>query len=335
MLFRHFFTVVCGVLVFNLFVGMASASQITDHRVVVDVDDKYVAHFKVVMTFAELDTDRVSYLVFARVGNPRASDILGELECSAEKQAYGTQISCIPKSKMKINYTVEFEFEAYDLVKDIENAELFSYSYGVKSPTSNFSITIIMPPGAALLSAIDFDPYFPSGATIGTELGRRVFLEWDVMKPELGRTYTFGSYFEYVGVPVNPQPDEGNDFGNPIMATFLVLILVVAVTAAVFYIGQRRGRKSSERDEGDVKRVFSVLMEDERKVIDAILEKGDKCKQRDIVKATDFSKAKVSRIMAELEARGIITRTRVGRTNKVIINESFEKKQPPSTAQQS
>ena len=334
MRFRYFFTVGCSVLVFLLFAGMASASQITDHSVVVDIDDKYVAHVKAVMTFAELDTDTVSYLVFARIGNPRASDILGVLDCSAEKQSYGTQISCVPKSKMRVNYTVEFDFEAYELVNDVENVEHFSYSYGVKNPTSNFSMKIIMPPGAALLSANDFDPYFPSGATIGTELGRRVFLEWNVAKPELGRTYIFGSYFEFVGTPENPL-DDGKGIGDPVIMTFLVLVLVVAVAAGVFYIGQRRGRKTSEKNGGHVKRVFSVLMEDERKVIDAILEKGDKCKQRDIVKATDFSKAKVSRIMSELEARGIITRTRVGRTNKVIINESFEKKQTDSTAEKS
>jgi len=185
----------------------------------------------------------------------------------------------------------------------------------------SYDLKVLLPEGAALLSADNFDPYFPPGAQIGTEMGRKVSLEWNVLGPDLGKTYTFESHFEFVGKPpepvdpVEPAPDEW-DYG------FLAVVgFVVAALFAVLYYFLRVRKK----DGGGVKRVFSVLKDDERRVVDFVLEKGDKCKQRDIVRATDFSKAKVSRIMLELEERGILSRVRVGRTNRVILNADVKR----------
>ena len=314
-----------SVFAFLLFSGMGFASQIMDHTILVDIDDGNAAHFDVEMTFSELTTERINYLVFARIDNARGSDILGELECVVEKQTYGAQISCAPNSKMRENYTVEMSFDSYGLVRKSGDAELFSYSYGVKDPTANFALTILLPEGASLLSAEDFDPFFPEGAVIGTEMGRRVSLEWDVLKPELGRTYTFDSYFEFVGkLPdvVEPVDDTGDGDGQDYGLLFATGAGILAVVMVLYYFRRRAGRGTG------VKRVFSVLKGDERRVIDVILLKGDKCKQRDIVRATDFSKAKVSRIMTELEARGILSRERIGRTNRVVLSENMGKTKP-------
>lgn len=314
-----------SVFAFLLFSGMGFASQIADHTILLDIDDGNAAHFDVRVTFVELTTERINYLVFARIDNARGSDVLGELECVVEKQTYGAQISCAPNSKMRENYTVEMSFDSYDLVRRSGDAELFSYSYSVKDPTNDFHIRILLPEGASLLSAEDFDPFFPEGAVIGTEMGRRVSLEWDVLKPDLGRTYTFDSYFEFVGkLPdvVEPVDDTGDGDGQDSGLLFAAGVVIVVVM--VLYYFRRRVEKSGS----GVKRVFSVLKGDERRVIDVILLKGDKCKQRDIVRATDFSKAKVSRIMTELEARGILSRERIGRTNRVVLSENMGKTKP-------
>ncbi len=305
---------------------MGFASQVAEHRVSADIDDEGVVHFEVEVTFVELNTERVNYLVFARIANAEASDVLGELECIVEKETYGSQISCVPNSKMRENYTVGFSFDAYDLVRKSGGSDLFSYSYSIKDPTMSYNLRVLLPEGAALLSAEDFDPYFPPGAQIGTEMGRRVSLEWNVLGPELGRTYIFESHFEFVGKPpepvepVEPVPDD-RDYDYGLLAV-VGLLGVAALFAVLYYF--LRVRKSGV-DAAGVKRVFSVLKDDERKVVDFIVEKGEKCKQRDIVRATDFSKAKVSRIMLELEERGILSRVRVGRTNRVVLKADVRK----------
>ena len=330
MLFRQIFVFSC-IFAFLLFFSMGFASQIAEHHVSADIDDDSIVHFDVEVTFVELNTERVNYLVFARIANAKASDVLGELECIIEKENYGSQISCIPNSKMKENYTVEFSFDAYDIVRKSGGADLFSYSYSIKDPTSSYDLRVLLPEGAALLSADDFDPYFPPGAQIGTVLGRKVSLEWNVLGPELGRTYIFESHFEFVGkppepvAPVEPAPDE-RDYDYRLLA-IIGLIGIAAILAVRYYFLRIR-----KKDGTGVKRVFSVLKDDERKVVDFILEKGEKCKQRDIVRATDFSKAKVSRIMLELEERGILSRVRVGRTNKVVLNTDVKRDRKQNTS---
>jgi len=115
MLFRQMFVFSC-IFAFLLFFSVGFASQVSEHHVSADIDDD-VVHFEVEVTFLELNTERVNYLVFARIDNAEASDVLGELECIVEKETYGSQISCVPNSKMRENYTVGFSFDAYDLVR--------------------------------------------------------------------------------------------------------------------------------------------------------------------------------------------------------------------------
>ena len=66
-------------------------------------------------------------------------------------------------------------------------------------------------------------------------------------------------------------------------------------------------------------------MEDEKKIIDAINHFGDGCKQKDVVKYTNFSKAKVSRLIDNLEKRNILKRERIGKIVKLyILDESLK-----------
>ncbi len=329
MLFRKTLVSCSYVFAFLLFVNIGFASQVAEHYVSADIDDNGIVHFEVELKFIELNTERINYLVFARIDNAEASDILGELECIVEKETYGSQISCVPNSMMRENYTVEFSFDAYDLVRKSGGSDLFSYSYSIKDPTLDYNLWILLPDGAALLSAEDFDPYFPPGAQIGTEMGRRVSLDWNIQKPELGKTYTFESHFEFVGkppediTPVEPVDDK-KDYTQIMTIGFGIIALFIAI---YYFLITRK------KDDHSVKRVFAVLKDDERKVVDFIIEKGEKCKQKDIVRATDFSKAKVSRIMLELEERGILSRERVGRTNRVILNADVRHNRKQDTSE--
>ena len=69
---------------------------------------------------------------------------------------------------------------------------------------------------------------------------------------------------------------------------------------------------------------MKILKNDERKVIDIIKERGGMCKQRVIVRETDFSKAKVSRLVKDLEERGLLRTEKAGRSKKVYIKKSSE-----------
>lgn len=63
--------------------------------------------------------------------------------------------------------------------------------------------------------------------------------------------------------------------------------------------------------------VLRLLDGDERRLMRVILESRGDVLQRDLVAATAFSDAKVSRLLDRLEERGLVVRERQGMTNRV------------------
>lgn len=68
---------------------------------------------------------------------------------------------------------------------------------------------------------------------------------------------------------------------------------------------------------------YTILTEDEEKVVRAILDSGGTITQDKLPEKTDFSRPKISRIIADLSVRGIIVKERHGRTQKLIISRDF------------
>ena len=64
--------------------------------------------------------------------------------------------------------------------------------------------------------------------------------------------------------------------------------------------------------------ILPILTDSERRVMEILLREKKGVDQRKIVKETEFSKAKISRVIQDLSDRGLVERTRKGRTN--IIN---------------
>jgi uncharacterized membrane protein len=75
-----------------------------------------------------------------------------------------------------------------------------------------------------------------------------------------------------------------------------------------------------EKNGNDVDR---YLKEDERIVINVLRMKHDSCTQATLRVVTDFSKARLSRILSELEERGIIYKEQQGRKNLITLKTSL------------
>jgi uncharacterized membrane protein len=75
---------------------------------------------------------------------------------------------------------------------------------------------------------------------------------------------------------------------------------------------------------------LKVLREPGKRILEVIVNKGGEVLQRDLYLETDFSKAKISRTLRELEARNIIQRRQYGGTKKVILSD-WMRKEPVSS----
>lgn len=87
---------------------------------------------------------------------------------------------------------------------------------------------------------------------------------------------------------------------------------------AVFSRGLPDAKAAEEKP---VSSIDSYLKEDERVIINILRMKHNSCSQATLRVITDFSKAHLSRLLKELEERGVIFKRQSGRKNLITLNE--------------
>lgn len=277
--------------------SLSLASQIDSHDMQVFLSPEGWGDVNVTIKYEELTTAEVFYQVHNRPDDIQGFDSQGELDCAVRQLASGWQVSCKPGVETPSdNYTVTMAFRMHDLQRRAGDAVMFSYQHDVITPTSRLRLYIVLPEGRGLVQEEATTPFFPPTATVGST-GRRISLEWDETGLELGKTYLFTATYEKVI----------SDLTSLVLA---LSALGLAGFASAWY------RKRSQ-----VKTVLSVLKPDEKKVMDIIMDEKNGCNQKKVVRDTDFSKAKVSRIIADLENRGLIEKERKGRANIIKMSE--------------
>ncbi len=102
-----------------------------------------------------------------------------------------------------------------------------------------------------------------------------------------------------------PPADEAEQRGEP-----------TAPTAAGWSTPEARARESYL--------VLRLLTGDERTMYKAIMDVGGKALQKDLIKSTKMSNAKVSRVLDRLSEKGVIRKERHGSTNMVELTPSDE-----------
>ncbi|NOR85195.1 hypothetical protein GQ473_03690 [archaeon] len=290
------------VFVFILAMPLSFAAIVSSHDMTVTLDDVGNAHFTVVIKYEELTTNKMYYAAYSKLTNLEVHDSLGVLACSTEARSYGVEIACDPKDTTKNDYEVTIKYDAPSIITQSMDAKIFTYTMNTREPTNNLKFMLILPEGSGLVDEKDFDAIYPKDGSIGGT-GRRATITWILNNPPLGKATVFSAYFENIS-----QTNQDNLLYEAIILSFALILIV-------FF----RYKSHSAKKTGVV---LSVLRDDEKKVLEAIQEKGENCRQRDIVKITDFSKARVSRLLDDLEKRNIIERIRIGRTNKVHIKDT-------------
>ena len=74
-----------------------------------------------------------------------------------------------------------------------------------------------------------------------------------------------------------------------------------------------------------VSTAMRVLREPAKKILEVLVKKGGEILQNDLCLETNFSKAKISRTLRELEARNVISRKQYGSTKKIILSDWMKK----------
>jgi biotin operon repressor len=279
------------------------ALMLTEWNILIEINDDGSIDETVGIEY-DMNVQRADYFVLSRIKNVEVMSEGKAVNCSTSFRDVGTSIVCENVNLSEIVY----KFTILDAVQKSGDAYIFKYSFPIVQPTQNFSVMVKLPLGTVIiekdkLNGTGLEPFSPPWGEKGSD-GRKIFVKWAWQDPELAASIPISLIYE----ETNPI----ETISRELLALGVggIVILLAAAVGFFFYFKKPH-----------IKTILPVLTPSERKVMEVLLKEKGPVNQKKIVKETDFSKTKVSRIMKTLEERGIIERVRKGRKNIVKIKK--------------
>lgn len=216
-------------------------------------------------------------------------------------QAEFARCGSLPAGAYNVNVTYE---TSYPIATVGENT-LFRYTDKLPYPALSQEVTLALPVGYIIPRERGKDESFyisPKPAEVYSD-GQRIILSWMQAGQELSVSVIAR---RVVGPPVGWIAATG------------VLVLLTAVGFAWFVLSQKKVKAVKQKQKKKV--IVPSLIDKEQQVVDFLKQNGEVW-QKQIQQATGFSKAKVSRILRNLEERGVVQKTIYGNTNKISLKK--------------
>ncbi len=295
--------------------GLEENQKITFLGAEVELGD--VSHTTLTITFDQNSSVRLFRMpLFYDIQNLKAEANFGNVSCSIQKKSFGSQIECAifptPKKRM-----LKLEYDSFDLVKKADAQFLYKQELLMPLETKQISFKVMLPEGMFLAAEGVFQPYLPTDGEKGSD-GRRIFISW--RKENLTAGESFGAQISYEAASDNSQ----------ILTLFaggmlgLGAIIIALIVGFWFFY---------KRFKGNIKIVLPVLKGDEKKIMEMIIRDKGNTNQKLLVRESNFSKARVSKILKSLQERGIIKLEREGRSNNVHLVKDFGKAKKENAAE--
>jgi uncharacterized membrane protein len=182
-----------------------------------------------------------------------------------------------------------------------ENHEL-GYFVPMEENAKRFFNIVYLPPTATLATEMPNESFSPRDGTTLSD-GRHIMVYWERLNLEKGEDIYFSISYKM------PPSQNGNIID--IALTVIIAVIIIA-SLGIFYVRTSRRQDS-------MKVMMPLMKGDEKVVIDILSKHGGSVNQKVIVRESDFSKAKVSRIIADLKERNIVSVESMGRMNKITL----------------
>lgn len=262
--------------------------EITDYAITVDISEGKV-HEKIDITienYGSLDIFEYSFLY--PLENLQVYDYQGTID----HEIRGDLLLCYLNLRGSQPYTFTIEFDTSGYISPVKEGKwVFSPIFQFSVPVQNFLIEITVPAEMAVVS-----PIYPTPTSIYS-YKETLVVKWKKESLNEGEEFLVLLGYKPVTSPSNQS----------------LIYYIFAAAFLSFISGLYLGRREQPKPE--------YVVADERLVLDAIKKEGGKIIQSDLVKNTGFSKAKVSKILSELENRNLIRKEKYKRTNLIFLNE--------------
>lgn len=277
---------------------LAGSANALESNVKVDLLPSGAAHEVIEISFiADADADEVSYSLLNKPENLKVFQSTDELEHKVVKNEY-YDIIISKQIKKGQSYRIRMEFDIKGLIRQLNRNYIFSFKYQPNTNFENFNIEVVLPRGfilAELESAVS-----PSGGIVSTD-GKNIIVNWNLKG--INNEQAFIIVYE-------------RGLASSSSYVWIVVTIVIALGAIAGVVTFYRKEKKEVID--------GVLSVDEKKIV-GMIEAGDEITQKQIVKDTGFSKAKVSKIIRRLEEKGIVEKIPFMATNKLKIKNKIKR----------
>lgn len=293
--------------------GAASAEEVKIKYYGIEMSIKEDLSIDNTITFKfKTPISHLDYQPDFRIYDLNVSSNFGPIDCGTFESGEGTRISCdLAEAITEDNY-IRFDFRTKEGVKRAGSRYEFKVSYGVSHETERVFASIKLPE-KALLATEGNESYFPRDASVITD-GRQIMTVWERSNLSPGNTLDFSVLYE--------MPEAGGGIDN-LLISILTAVIVAAMIGIAVYVRRGYGKP------GTVKVVAPLLTEDERRIIKILTKYGGKAMQGVLVRESEFSKAKVSRLVKSLKERNVLEVEPVGRTNRITLKLKDEEQAEP------
>ncbi len=258
---------------------------------------------KIVLQFSE-PVGHLDYTLPYSISNLTYESNFPFAECNAADSLQGSTISCDFTGMSSSRNKLTLMFDTSNMITPRGGVYCFSADYGISVPVDRAFALIRLPENGILSEQVANQSFFPQDGNIASD-GRVIMVYWNQ------ENLTHDSSMEYS--VLFSMPSSGDGFFS-VLVIGIVAIIIAAIIAYVAYL------KLVSRGPGASEVLGSVLNKDENTIVSILNRHGGKAGQKVLVRESDFSKAKVSRLVKSLRGRGVVdTEPISGRENRVML----------------
>ncbi|MFQ5975229.1 MAG: helix-turn-helix transcriptional regulator [Candidatus Hydrothermarchaeales archaeon] len=323
-----------------ILIPIASAQEIKDYKVEATVEGPKL-YEKVAITIVnnhDYSLKEISYPFNGMIEDLKSYDPQGGLESDTNYIGDKTYVKVFFRGQLMPGgeYTVNHEFQSPQKISEYNKTFLLSTAYSLLANVKNFELTIRLPEGMGIVEGEA--NIVPKPEEVTTD-GRQIILRWTKKNPTEFRVFV---RYEPLVVKTTPPPTTLSPTTLPpttlppttqpsiifpvwyaylpILSAVLIILLILLIS---YIMIEKWGLKLPFSRGRDLSEKIDILKEDEQEILRIIME-SDGIVQRKIQDLTGFSKAKVSKILSELEKRGAIRKEQIGRRNRIYLTEKLK-----------
>jgi uncharacterized membrane protein len=254
--------------------------------------------------------NHLDYQLGFKIYNLSVEQNFDSADCRAVDAGERSTVSCDFMGMTRENNQLKLVFDTKDGVKKVGRKQQFIVNYGVSLPIERAFILLKLPEKSVLTETPVNMSYTPSDGKTLTD-GKHIMVYWERLNLTSGDDLQFS-------VMYSAAPEQA-PVSNSLVAALTAVVIVAMVGVGMFV---KRGPSGAKTETAVI---TSVLNTDEKAIVDILSRNSGSAVQKVLVRESDFSKAKVSRLVKSLKDRGVIDVEPVsGRENRIILKLKHE-----------